>query len=162
MKKLFLIRHGKSDWSNILLDDFDRPLNKRGKNDVPLMANILKEKNISPDLILASPAKRTKTTAKIIAKNIAYLQDIQYDENIYEASAKTIVNLIKEVDNQVNTFFLVGHNPSLNIFTSQFINFKKNIPTTGIIEIEFNCDNWRNIEECKCRLISFDYPKKYK
>ena len=62
MKKLVLIRHAKSDWSNPFLDDFLRPLNKRGEKNAPLMAKVLKEKNIRPDLIISSPSLRTKQT----------------------------------------------------------------------------------------------------
>ncbi len=63
MKKLYLIRHAKSDWSNPSLDDFDRPLNKRGKKNAPFMGKILHKKGIYPDLIISSPAYRARTTA---------------------------------------------------------------------------------------------------
>ena len=70
MKKLYLIRHAKSSWKDITLDDFDRPLNKRGKTDAPFMAQKLKDKNIYPDIIISSPAKRAKSTAKAFKKNL--------------------------------------------------------------------------------------------
>lgn len=62
------------------LKDFDRPLNSRGKQNAPLMGNILKDRNIFPDLILSSPAKRAKKTAKIIANMIEYPHKITYDK----------------------------------------------------------------------------------
>ncbi len=64
MKKLHLIRHAKSDWSNPILDDFDRPLNKRGKKNAPFMGKILRDKGVNPDLIISSPAYRARETAK--------------------------------------------------------------------------------------------------
>ncbi|HRG10817.1 MAG TPA: histidine phosphatase family protein, partial [Cyclobacteriaceae bacterium] len=59
MKILYLIRHAKSSWDNPKLEDFDRPLNKRGQKDAPRMAKRLKEKRITPDIMLSSPAERT-------------------------------------------------------------------------------------------------------
>lgn len=78
MKHLYLIRHAKSSWSNPLLDDFERPLNQRGKNDAPLMAKILLEKQIFPDFLLSSPAKRAKTTAEIFAEQLNFTSDIAF------------------------------------------------------------------------------------
>jgi phosphohistidine phosphatase len=72
MKTLILVRHAKSSWKNISLDDFDRPLNKRGKKDAQLMGKKLKERQVVPDLILSSPAKRARKTAKAFAKAIAF------------------------------------------------------------------------------------------
>ena len=66
MKKLCIIRHAKSSWKDFLLDDFDRPLNKRGKLNAPFMGSRLKKRNILPDIIVSSPALRAKTTKSFI------------------------------------------------------------------------------------------------
>jgi phosphohistidine phosphatase len=68
MRTLYLIRHAKSSWDDLSIDDFDRPLNKKGKNDIRLMSKRLKEKNIFPDIIISSSAKRTKKTSEKICK----------------------------------------------------------------------------------------------
>ncbi len=90
MKYIYLIRHAKSSWGEVDISDFDRPLNKRGKKDLPFMANRLKEFGIKPDLILSSPAKRAQKTAKTIAETIDYdMQDILYEESLYDSSYTT-------------------------------------------------------------------------
>ncbi|RXK03538.1 SixA phosphatase family protein [Halarcobacter bivalviorum] len=160
MKKLYIIRHAKSDWSNPNLDDFDRPLNKRGKKNAPFMADILRQKNANPDLIIASPAYRTKKTAEIIKKHIAYKSPILYDEHLYEASLKTILEVINFIDDDYDTVFLVGHNPGLNMLGFYLVDFNENIPTCGILEIELDCDSWREVNKKRAKLLSFDYPKK--
>ena len=71
-RTLILIRHAKSSWNNPLHSDFDRPLNERGNHDAPLMGKKLKLLNIIPDLIVASSAKRTRQTAKLIAEKVGY------------------------------------------------------------------------------------------
>lgn len=160
MKKIYLIRHGKSDWSNPDLEDFDRPLNKRGKRNAPFMAELLKQKNANPDLIISSPAYRTKKTAEIIKKGIAYKSQILFDEHLYEASLGTILEIVNYIDDDYDKVFLIGHNPSLNMLGFYLVGFNENIPTCGILEIEFDCDSWREVNKKCAKLISFEYPKK--
>lgn len=162
MKKIYIIRHAKSSWSDLSLDDFDRPLNKRGIRDAPFMGEQLKNKAVNPDLILSSPALRAKTTAKTIAKKIGYKKEIFYDENIYEASFYDLLEILKSQDNTKSILFLFGHNPGLNMLTGELIDFYENIPTCGIVEIEFSCEKWKEISSKNSKMISFDYPKKYK
>jgi len=83
MKRLYLLRHAKSSWKDLTLSDFDRPLNKRGKRDAPLIAKKLKEKGIRPDIIISSPAKRARKTAKIFAKTLHVA--LKTEEKLYEA-----------------------------------------------------------------------------
>lgn len=163
MKSLYLIRHAKSSWKNLTLSDFDRPLNKRGKVDAPLMAELLKEKNIKPDLIIASPSYRTRKTAQIIATKIGYNKnEIIYFESLYHATLTTLLDAIKYLDDRYENVFIVGHNPSINYFANEYLDFNKNIATTGILKVSINCLMWQDIKKENCTLISYEYPKKYK
>ncbi|RXJ94893.1 phosphohistidine phosphatase [Malaciobacter molluscorum] len=163
MKKLYLIRHAKSSWKNLTLSDFDRPLDKRGKVDAPLMAELLKEKEIKPDLIIASPAYRTRKTAQIIANRLGYdKKQIVYFESLYHATLETLIDAFKYLDDRYENVFLVGHNPSINYFAKEYLNFDKNIVTCSILEISMNCIIWQDIKKDNCKLLSYEYPKKYK
>lgn len=160
MKKLYLIRHAKSDWSNPSLDDFDRPLSQRGKKNAPFMGEILKNKGINPDLIISSPAYRARETARKIAKKIKYIEEIMYNEYIYEASLKTILEVMNFIEDEYDEVILVGHNPGLNMLAFYLVNFNENLPTSGVIEIEFNCQTWREASKSNAKFVSFEYPKK--
>jgi len=160
MKKLYIIRHAKSSWKDMKLDDFDRPLNKRGKLNAPLMGTRLKNRKISPDLIISSPAKRAKNTAKIIAKKVKFTDDIVFNRDIYEASTTTLHKMLTRIDDSNDVVFLFGHNPGINMLAEKYVDFYENIPTCGVVEIEFDCDRWIYIEESNATLASFDYPKK--
>jgi len=84
VKTLFLVRHAKSSRNEPALQDKDRPLNNRGKRDAPKMGKRLAKREVTPDLILSSPAKRALKTAQLIAKKLDYkLQDIVVDERLY-------------------------------------------------------------------------------
>lgn len=160
MKKLYLVRHAKSDWSNPSLDDFDRPLNQRGKKNAPFMGKVLKKKKIKPDLIISSPAYRARETARKIAKKIRYLDEIMYNEHLYEASLKEILEIVTFIEDEYDEVFIVGHNPGLNTLAFYLVDFNENIPTSGILEIEFNSQTWREINKKNAKLVSFEYPKK--
>lgn len=160
MKKLYIIRHAKSSWDEVGLKDFDRPLNHRGIADAPKMGERLKAKGVKPDMILASSAVRAKKTIKAIAKKVKFKNKIIFKRKIYEASLSTLHKMIKKVNEKNSTLFLCGHNFELNMLAEKYVGFDENLPTCGIVEIEFNCKNWKDINKKNARLISFDYPKK--
>jgi phosphohistidine phosphatase len=150
MKTLYIIRHAKSSWKDMTLDDFDRPLNKRGKKDVVTMGRRLKERGVSPDIILSSPAKRAKETTKALSKEIGYDKKIKYIDAIYEASPDTLEKILDSVDEKYETVFLIGHNPGLNMLAERYVGFNENLPTCGIVALKFDTKE----------LLWVDYPKK--
>ena len=159
MKKLYIIRHAKSSWKDLTLDDFDRPLNKRGRLNAPAMGKRLKKRKVMPDLILSSPALRAKVTAEVIASKVKYTQEIIYNKDIYDADIETIHQILTEIDDENGVVFLFGHNSNLDMLTKHYIKFDKNIPTCGVVEIDFKCDSWHDISRDNAKLVSFDYPK---
>ena len=160
MKMLYIIRHAKSSWKDTSLDDFDRPLNKRGKLNAPLMGKRLKKKGILPDIMLSSSSLRTKLTAQIIAKKLKYSKDIIFKKEMYESSSVVLHKILTQVDDTNQSVFIFAHNSGLNMLAQEYVHLEDNIPTCGIVEIEFDCDKWIDISEVNAKLISFDYPKK--
>ncbi|MDH3806604.1 MAG: histidine phosphatase family protein, partial [Gammaproteobacteria bacterium] len=65
MKTLTLVRHAKSSWKDSGLSDRERPLNKRGERDAPVMGKRAAAAGLRPSQIISSPAVRAWTTAKI-------------------------------------------------------------------------------------------------
>ena len=158
LKRLVIIRHAKSSWANALLDDFDRPLNERGKKDAPLMAKKLKEKKVNPDIIITSPAKRALSTAKKFAKVFELeKKKIKKEPKLYHAAENIILKICKELDDKHEVVFIVGHNPGLTHFVNYASNLEiDNIPTTGVTIMEVS--NWNKLGKEKAKAIYFDYP----
>lgn len=155
-KTLYIARHAKSSWDDMSLSDFERPLNKRGKRDAPFMANLLKEKGISPDLILSSPAKRAKKTAKHYHKTIG--GELHFEDRIYEASPMALLYLVQEALEKVDSVMIVGHNPGFTMLNDMLSDKSIfNIPTAGVVGIIF--DN--QVVPHKGKQLFFEYPKKY-
>ncbi|MBN2823953.1 MAG: histidine phosphatase family protein [Campylobacterales bacterium] len=164
MKKLYIIRHAKSSWKDMSLSDFERPLNKRGKNNAKFMGEFLAHKRIKSDSIISSPAKRAMETSIALAKELDYsMQRIVYRNDIYEASVNALLDIIASLDNEDDCVFLIGHNPSLNLLLDRLIpdNAIENIVTTGIVELELHIDRWRDVSPKSTCILSFEYPKKY-
>ena len=162
MKRLYLVRHAKSSWSDPTLGDIDRPLNDRGKKNAPEMGERLKNQSILPDVLISSPAKRARSTAKKIAKKIGYSKKkILIADLLYHGSLNDMLNGIQQFDDDHGSVMLFGHNPSFTDFANQLCNINiYNIPTCGIVAIDFNVESWKEVENKKGDLVFFDYPKK--
>lgn len=162
MKRLLLIRHAKSSWDDEAARDFDRSLNDRGKRDAPTMGQRLAERDIMPDVILSSPAKRAKKTARIIADEMGYdPDDIVYDDRLYLADLSDLITSILENNADADVLMMFGHNPGMTDFSNFLADCRiDNVPTCGIVTIEFDMDSWNTIETTKGKLIDFDYPKR--
>ena len=163
MKRLYLLRHAKSSWKDPELEDFDRPLNKRGKRDAPFMGQRLRLANIRPDLIISSPAKRAGKTAKIIAAQIEYpVKEIQWRESLYDAGTLTLLGILREIADPVEQAMLVGHNPGLTLL-AEFLTGEAvdNIPTSGVFAVDLAIESWNQTKE-ECGIpVFFDFPKKH-
>ena len=160
MRKLILLRHAKSSWKDTSLDDFDRPLNRRGKKDAPIMADKLSMRKIKIDLIISSPAKRTTETVKIFANILGYHSEIIFNGKLYEASYNEILEVINLIDDKYQNVLLVCHNPGITDLANYISNyFIENISTSGIVGLSTN-NSWKNINENGCTLLFYDYPQK--
>lgn len=161
-KYLFLARHAKSSWKETNLHDGERPLNKRGKRDAPIMGERLATQTLRPEHIVSSPAVRAIRTAEVFARCLNFDADsVEVDAGIYDASASGLVEIIRDFDDRYQIVMLVGHNPALtsllNLLTHEQIN---NMPTCSIATISFDEDSWRRVRADGGRLVAFDYPKR--
>ena len=161
MKQLLLIRHAKSDWNNLALDDFDRPLNKRGNRDAPEMAERLLAGHMVPQLLVSSPALRALSTARHFAEvfNISDL-DILTEQKIYEASVETLLQLINKFDNRNNFIALFGHNPGITNLVAYLCDANiYDMPTCALSLIEFPLEDWAQISANTGDQTFYDFPK---
>jgi phosphohistidine phosphatase len=158
-KTLILFRHGKSDRSFFNLNDFDRPLNERGKQQTPLMAKELLKLNIVPDKMYISASKRTRQTAKLICKTTDWDNASLHDE-LYLASTDELIHFIQNIPDKVSIAMIVGHNPALTEIVSQISHSHiDNLPTAGYLV--FSLMDWKEcgLNQDHCNLTHFNYPK---
>jgi len=164
MKTLTLVRHAKSSWKDSSLADRDRPLNKRGERDAPVMARRIAAAGIRPSLIMSSPAVRAWRTAKAVAREIGYpIEFLQRESGLYLASLRDIQEVLVAQDEKFNSVMLIGHNPGLTTFANFLVpGLTDNVPTAGVVCVTIDQDDWNLDDQPLADLMLFDYPKKKK
>ena len=160
MKYLLINRHAKSPWNNFNISDHDRELNSQGVNDALSMGKRLLAKGISFNLIITSSAIRALTTSQLIASEINYpLDKIRVEKGIYGANNDDLKDIIHEIDNDVDSLAMFGHNPALHMLSEDLMEEKINkFPTCSMAYFEFKTDNWKEINNCDRKILFFDYP----
>lgn len=161
MKRLYLIRHAKSSWSDPGIDDYHRPLNHRGKTDGAAMARRLAAAGVKPDLIVASSATRTKKTARLMAEGTGYDKEaIQYDESLYLGAFSYHCRLLDSLLKQVDVLFLVGHNNTITEL-AEYLSGRAlgNVPTCGVVALEYSGAGGFSDTAGAGKLVHFWFPK---
>lgn len=162
MKTLLLMRHAKSSWKDTGLADYERPLKKRGKKDSARVAKHLAKKDLVPQLILCSSAKRARQTAKILMDECDYQVDIEYLDSFYMAEPGIFYETLKTVPD-VHSVMLIGHNPGLETLL-QLLNRKiASLPTAALACLSLQIDSWQDLDEdTTAELVEFWLPRDLK
>jgi phosphohistidine phosphatase len=160
LKTLLIIRHAKAETS-FTVNDFERPLNEKGKCDAVIMAKRLLEKNIAIDAFIASPAKRAKKTAELFCKEFNGKEDdIIFVSALYHAPPEIFYEVIKHLGSPFNTVAIFAHNPGISYFVNELTNTRTgNMPTCAVFAVQANIDNWKEFAKAKKEFLFFDYPK---
>jgi len=147
MKTIYVVRHAKSSWDDPTLSDHDRPLNETGIRKTKIIVEYLKRNKIAPELLKSSSAKRALSTAKIIAEALDYpAEKIIVEENLYHASSDKVFDELFILPDSINSVMIFGHNPTFTYFVNEFLNPQMdNLPTSGVVSISFETDEWEKI-----------------
>lgn len=159
MKTLYIMRHGKSSWDHDALSDFERPLNERGKKTAPFMGGLMRRRDLLPDIILSSPAKRARSTAKLVKESGAIDADVVFDERIYEACPNALHHVVAELGNAFSSVLLVGHNPGIEGFIRYITGQIEPMPTGSLAVIELDIEKWSEINDGCGELKAVIRPK---
>jgi phosphohistidine phosphatase len=168
MKTLTLLRHAKSDWSDGVQRDFDRPLNGRGERAARLMGQYARAQSLAFDRVLASPAVRvTETLAGFIAGYGADI-DTQWDRRIYLASSATLLDLVRDLPERCAHVLMAGHNPGLEDLVLDLVpddgtsplraEVEAKFPTASLASLSFET-GWREAAPGGASLIRFTRPR---
>ena len=162
IKTLLVVRHAKSSWEIGTLNDFDRPLNDRGKKDAPIMARRLLDRKIAIDAFVSSPAKRAKKTAELFCEVYdKKISSVSYITMLYHAGGDVFYDVISQLDDSLNSVILFSHNPGITEFVNTLTTDVQidNMPTCGIFAVQVSIDKWSDFKKAKRDFLFFDYPK---
>ncbi len=167
MKTVTLFRHAKSgEKDNPRIDDFDRPLSDRGLKAAPKMGAAMRDRHLRPNLILCSPSVRTRQTLTL-ASTEAWdsAPKVRFDKKLYEASAQTLLNLLKDLDEDVDHVMIVGHNPGMQdlavmlaVNSRERQQLKDKLPTAAIVSFEFDEELWKDLQPATGHVELFMSP----
>ena len=163
MKTLYLVRHAKSSWANANTGDFDRPLNERGLKSATLMAALLKEKKVLPEMIVTSPANRAITTADIFCDTLEFPKVlIQRRIEIYEGGTGNLLNIVQQLPDSGKTVMLFGHNPTITEFSNLLSGHHiDSMVTCSVARIDMAVESWKDAAKNTGKLVWYEFPKKH-
>lgn len=159
MKMLYLLRHAKSSWKEPGLQDFDRPLNGRGRESAPLVGSFIRKKKLRIDLIISSPATRARQTAGLVKGSAGLSADLLFDERIYEADVARLVEVVTQAAESADALLLVGHNPGLEAFLTFLTGEVQTMPTATLSSLALDVEKWAKVREETGRLEWIVRPK---
>lgn len=161
MKKLILVRHGKSSWNEDLPDD-ERPLKKRAYKDADLVIDAFSNFAKDQMTLWSSYAVRALTTAKIFKERLQIPDDsFEIKDDLYTFNSGKLLQVIRSCDDAVNTLMVFGHNPAMTSVANKLGDQDfDNVPTTGLCMIDFETNSWNEIKNGKTLLYLF--PKNLK
>ncbi|HEY7992162.1 MAG TPA: histidine phosphatase family protein [Stellaceae bacterium] len=167
MSELYLLRHAKAVPQGGIMRDADRPLEERGRAGARAVAKYLKKWKIAPELVLCSPALRTRETLDLVSEGIAPAPQIEYENGLYLASADRLLERVREVPDAVERVMLIGHNPGLHELAQWLADgttgpladkLATNLATAGLVRFEVNIE-WSGLRRRTARLVAVVTPK---
>ena len=163
VKDVCFVRHAKSNWDNLRLSDFDRPLDARGLKDAPMMALKMKKMGLVADFIVTSGAVRAKTTAGYFKTEFDLpASRFLVTNDLYEASAEDVYEVIRQIPDEVRFLYVFGHNPTFTWIANSIAGVHiDNVPTCGVVHAQLISTTWTKFNPSHCGFIGFHYPKQY-
>jgi phosphohistidine phosphatase len=159
MKRLFLLRHAKAENAVAGSTDLDRSLNERGEHEAQAIGAVIKRQNLSFDQVLCSTAVRARETAELVLAAAEVVANIRYDQRIYEAGPRQLLEVISELSENLNAVLLVGHNPGMEELLKMLTGRAEQMATCTLAKIFLAPGEWSEISDDKGTLDSILRPK---
>lgn len=168
MKTVILLRHAKSSWSDPDLDDHDRPLNKRGKEAAPAIAEWLARSRYLPDRVVCSSSKRTRQTLKRMRESIPDLPEAVIEPRLYHADPEAMFEIMAEQPEGCERLMLIGHQPGLSAFARKLVNGHirphctrafEHFPTAAAAVMTLPLARWSDLAPRTADFIDFAVPR---
>ena len=156
MKKIYLLRHAKSDWDATYDGDFNRPLNRRGKKAAHNVGLHVTDKVRQPEIVLCSSSVRTRHTHKLLVEAANWDCEVEFEDDLYLASPQYVFDRIRSLPDQLSNALVIGHQPTTGIVASALLGGRPiDVPTATFIEIEINSNTWTDVEMGSGRLTQY-------
>ncbi|MFF7966784.1 SixA phosphatase family protein [Streptomyces sp. NPDC007903] len=164
-RHVVLMRHAKADFPDV--DDHERPLAERGRKDAPRAGRWIASSGATPDLALCSTAARCREAWKLAVGELAQRPRTVYEDRLYEASLGELIAILNEVDDEVGSLAVIGHNPGLHALADALAGEaegdtlarmnRSGFPTAAVAVLTF-IGSWKSVEHGVGKLTTFWTP----
>jgi phosphohistidine phosphatase len=161
MRRLTLMRHADARWKDAGVPDIERPLNRRGTAAAEAVARRLLELQLIPELVLASPARRTQQTAAIVARELALpARRVLREDSLYLASCEDMLALTQRTGPRVQHLLVVAHNPGVSELVQLLVpaGDRAGLATAALCSILFECEDWEALSAAGVRDVLRESP----
>jgi phosphohistidine phosphatase len=167
MRRLILLRHAKSSWTEAGQTDIERGLAERGIEAAPKMASYMRAEGLVPDRVLVSAATRTQATWALMAPELGGSPEVLVDRAIYEAAPRDLLTAVERTPDHIKTLLMVGHNPGLQLLglhlarrdgaeTRKRLNEK--FPTAALLVLDLNVEDWIDLPPESAIIDRYETP----
>ena len=165
--RLILLRHAKSSWDDVSLPDEERPLAPRGQRAVELLRAHLHAQDVVVDVVLCSPARRTRETWAGIRAGLHSEPEVRFVPDVYEATADDLLRVLRTVGADPAAVLLIGHNPGRAELAGRLVDggeasaltrLEQGFPTGGLATLSF-AGAWAELGWGRARLEDFVRPR---
>ncbi len=158
---LYLLRHAESASKQLNENDKDRPLSSRGIKEALMIGTYLFKQNTSLNIIMSSTAARALTTANLVADALKIDTDkISPQEDLYEASPRTLLQFISQLDDDHQHVMCVAHNPSISYLAELFTKSEiGEMAPGGLSIIAFEISSWKEVSQGNGELVRYVFPE---
>jgi phosphohistidine phosphatase len=155
--RLVIVRHAKSAWPDGVPDE-KRPLNKRGRRDAPAVGRWLRKRIGRPRTVVCSPAARTRQTWELAADELGKAPDPVFDKRVYEASAKKLLAVVRDLPDGAGPAVLVGHNPGVADLVELLTGESPEMKTSAIAVLDV-AGSWADLGPGGAELVAYATPR---
>jgi len=168
MLTLSFLRHAKSSWDDGSLEDFDRPLAKRGEAAAERMGAYMAAQGVAPELILCSPAVRARQTLDLVLPHLAGGPTVVHEDALYLAAPSVLLARVRKIEGKVRHVMIVGHDPAMQVLSLELSGsgdpeklqaLARKFPTAALAVMRFKARKWSKVGPAKGRLDLFMAPK---
>jgi phosphohistidine phosphatase len=166
MRTLYLLRHGKSSWADATRADRERPLAPRGRRDAKRIARHLVRQGVKPELVLCSTAERTRETLELMQTALADTSTIEFEDEVYGASADSLLERLRLVPAAVASVMMIGHNPALQDLAlllaacgAELERLEAKFPTAALATLALENATWAELSPAEAVLADWVIPK---
>lgn len=166
VRTVFLLRHGKSSWSDATLRDIDRPLAPRGARASRRIAGYIRRQKVRPALVLCSPSLRTRQTLEAIGPALGKRCAVELVPELYAASEEELLERLRALPNTVGSVMIIGHNPGLQSLAltlasrgDELPKLAQKFPTGALATLTVRTEKWHALAAGAAELVAYIVPR---